>query len=607
MRRLLIGIVTLLAAFCSAPYLVERVEAFGGAGGGTDLCWKIGAFHGWTLPCPTTGAGTCNFAGTGTHTGSCFYYVSNSGDDLTCVAETTFTETPTQACATIGKVTAAIRSGKPDWVLFDRGSTWTVPDISTEPSSGGNYINTATTNTMCKVGVSRTSPIVFVSYGTGARPLLKWSNMHASSSRKVFGSNNCSIHPNYLAIFDLDFHNYKADPDDPDFDSTTDGPWLRTNSLAFNSCLSAGAKLGQCPKFVFVENVRMRYLSGPALQNYEFAMVRRSASNGGGGANSIDGESMPVMNVYWIENVDDHNAWDTAPPRLADVPRGSGTHNVYGNSFETSPNSVGSIFYYGNISSRSSYDCHKNRQGGRMINNFYFQCTEGFEIGKGNTYRTGFITGSNGIVPANSPTENLVAWNVSQENARSGTGTSAGVHANILGILQPMTVHNNLTFKPIAGATSTGLGHISIDGDAANVTARNNVVCGLLGGSNDVHDDGGASFPQNNVIGTNTTRALATGTDNIGQASCTSPGLVGPDTTRDVQRYDSEVLGGPGTFANFLACALANERGAPPFRGREAEFTGWDARCTAAAVNAWIREGFGMQAVPDAADLKLPF
>lgn len=55
-----------------------------------------------------------------------------------------------------------------------------------------------------------------------------------------------------------------------------------------------------------------------------------------------------------------------------------------------------------------------------------------------------------------------------------------------------------------------------------------------------------------------------------------------PDPTRTIERYDSEILGGPGTLADFLTKAKANYKG------------NWDPRLTARQVNQWIAAGFGL-------------
>jgi hypothetical protein len=55
-----------------------------------------------------------------------------------------------------------------------------------------------------------------------------------------------------------------------------------------------------------------------------------------------------------------------------------------------------------------------------------------------------------------------------------------------------------------------------------------------------------------------------------------------PDPGRTIERYDAEVLGGPGTYADFTAQARVNQK------------ANWNYKLTADAVNIWMRAGYGI-------------
>lgn len=87
---------------------------------------------GYTVINPVdTTSGTCG-GPTATADGTCIYYVANDGtDDATnCKGyPPPVTSTPTTKCATLSFAMQRIRPGKPDWVLFKRGQTFTVSSL----------------------------------------------------------------------------------------------------------------------------------------------------------------------------------------------------------------------------------------------------------------------------------------------------------------------------------------------------------------------------------------------------------------------------------------------------------------------------------------------
>ena len=97
----------------------------------------------------------------------------------------------------IAKGKSLIRSGRPDWLLLERGSVWK-----------------ERIGTWSKSGRSATEPIVIGAYGTGARPLIKTGNETA------FNTNGSKLADN-IAIIGLSFHAHTVDPYSADYNGTT--------------------------------------------------------------------------------------------------------------------------------------------------------------------------------------------------------------------------------------------------------------------------------------------------------------------------------------------------------------------------------------------------
>lgn len=108
--------------------------------------------NGWSVltPTPTT-SGSCGSASP-TSDGSCIWYVSNAGtdDNTNCIGYAPpVTSTPATTCATAAFALGKMRSGKPDWVLFKRGETFT---------------NTTTNVLGIRFGDTKTAPAVLSAY-----------------------------------------------------------------------------------------------------------------------------------------------------------------------------------------------------------------------------------------------------------------------------------------------------------------------------------------------------------------------------------------------------------------------------------------------------------
>ena len=181
----------------------------------SNVCFQIGA-DGWTKTngCETTGTGTCGDS-TGTYTGTCIVYVSDSaGVDATCAAQLPpKTDTPAAgvACKTIAKGISLLRGfATADWFLLKRGDTFV----------GQDFDGSGTTNAgLCRSGISSTQPLYVGNFGTtGARPIVEpnASSNAGSNGRAGFmifyGGGGCTGSGNNIALIGLDIYGIKNDP-----------------------------------------------------------------------------------------------------------------------------------------------------------------------------------------------------------------------------------------------------------------------------------------------------------------------------------------------------------------------------------------------------------
>ena len=164
-------------------------------------------------PTPNT-SGTC---AAGTANGTCIFYVSDSdgndcNDGLSAVANPRGCGAGPVKTLLAGYQKLAKLNGKPTWLLFKKGDTFTNQNFADGPNSSCCFL---------AFGQSADKPMVLSSYdpanptvpnpGTGgARPLIKtaagMSGLSAQGGRG--GGNN-------LAIVGLEFYSYANDPSYP--------------------------------------------------------------------------------------------------------------------------------------------------------------------------------------------------------------------------------------------------------------------------------------------------------------------------------------------------------------------------------------------------------
>ncbi|MGH6876189.1 MAG: hypothetical protein ACREHV_02295, partial [Rhizomicrobium sp.] len=189
--------------------------------------------------------------------------------------------------------------------------------------------------------------------------------------------------------------------------------------------------------------------------------------------------------------------------------------------------------------------------------------------------------------------DNLIAHQV------QGTGNIYGLVLGSGGA--PFTdtdVHNNVIYdwgNGLSASGATGF-YISIptSGSSGNTFEDNQIQMpnGATIGSTDGTSGGSITLSDNSYYSANPTNqwfydntsyvSTSTWNTEMGDTGATYTPVSYTDNTRDIQTYDSEVLGGPGTFADFMAGADAQS------------YEDWNPAYTPEVVNDWMRAGYGL-------------
>jgi hypothetical protein len=607
----------------------------------------------------------------------------------------------------------------------------TGPKLTIDGASGGNSVipngNTFTalllrrgdTFTMAnggidlrfKDGVNSSQPLLYGTYGTGARPIVKVPN---GTNAFQIGATNAITN---LAIIGWDFYGYQYDPQSVNFDgSNLTGSGFPT-AIAVDRVMSS----------LLIENCRTRYLHnldiGSSLGLSSGLIIRRNQLVG---AYSLHLSAMQNMliadqNAGWIieENVMDMGGWnsDLIQPQSSTItqaspgvvtfsitlPSGSYTPpngsyiqfaqsgggitagaqyislNKSGGTFQISTDGVtpinttaglvspqnvyfigpeptafnrncymseggptGKGTWRGNISTRSASSGAQVRPGGDVYDNLFIKNFEGLVLGSGgqsDSFTINYVNAYNNVVlnaddihsipPQVGGTGGEVVCadttvNITN-NIFSNTSSSGGLSFSVGATVVNAVVTGNITFNwvsgiaqdPIGGLmpsnlTITNAGSGYVDGvyehglltggsgtgsPQAWTTISGGIVTKILPSNPSGHGFViGDTLGLNNAsVGGSGSGAVLTVTE-VGTAMTASnnptnlpgtiPWLSYPDPGRTIERYDTEILGGPGTFNDFIAAALNQDQPT------------WNANLTAINVNTYIRDGFGGASPP---------
>ena len=270
-------------------------------------------------------------------------YVSNStGNDRTGVVGDINRPYKTLAA---GK--ARLRNGKPDWVLLKKGDTWT--------NEAFGYLSVS--------GRSATEPMLFSSYGQGARPLIKTL---PRQSEIGIGSGGGRGRGDFIAVVGLEFYAHTRDPESPTFDfGTLSGAHRGFFFLSYYNWLL----IEDC-KFSFYDGNAVQTLASPTNT---FLMRRNVVTN----SYSIVGHSVGIYiegcgNPRFEQNLWDNNGWN------ANIPKASPTifnRNVY------IEQSCGPATATEEMSFNSASEGHQFRTGGTITNSLFIGNSNGFDLG----------------------------------------------------------------------------------------------------------------------------------------------------------------------------------------------------------------------------------
>lgn len=312
------------------------------------------------------------------------------------------------------------------------------------------------------------------------------------------------------------------------------------NNPAYTSTGSnlAGFIINNPANWILIEDCKLRFLGS----NFSVSslLLRRNII--------VDSFSMGTMHGFYSyllleENLFDHNGWNAAVE-----PRSIFQHNVYGQS-STQP---AIIVYRGNISANGSDVGLRSRGGGLIDNNLLIQNGYGIDYGQ-----------ADGTLP-NGPGPFAVQNNVILSGLDiTGTGfTPVGI--SVAAVAQPISITNNLIAHSLASSSR---------GIALNIPSQSAVV------SKNVIVDWGAGAGA--IYNSGTTATVTS--DNITNTGSSLSGLGFPDPSRTMASYAS-TIGLAGSLDAFLAAARLQSK------------DNWNPALMAAAVNDYLRAGFGMTA-----------
>jgi len=487
-----------------------------------------------------------------------------------------------QPVRTLAHAVTLLRDGYPDWLLLKAGDAWNevFPNWGYEGKSGR----------------SEQEPLLISSYGTGDRPIIRCNN-------GAHGLAKFSHTPrNHIFVIGIDFYSDQHDPASPSFDaSTTESMgvfWLDdSEDLLFEDCrfrfLSGGLVIQENDTNYHIKNVRIRR----CVITDSYAIDRGTGNfSSGYYLNLIDG-------VLVEENIFDHNGWNE---NVTGANATVFSHNSYTSECRN-------VVMRGNLYLRASSLSTKFRSdrtdgsvGIFVYNNFIYESEVGISIGKETVaplrFRDVTIQGN-------------VLLNISENNP---TGRVLGWGLEIMDVANALVTDNLIVNQPTSNSYAIHLYRESNSG----VTIRNNLMYRIGDHALWVEPQAAWSNIQfvNNVIQNPDLDALLTShagsfaavaysgnTYYAGPAATVlyrasnepltfaewradhEPNALWqqstyPDPNRNLVTYQQS-LGRTATVDAFMAAI------------RQQSKANWQPEYTAAAVNDYIRAGFGVAAV----------
>jgi hypothetical protein len=390
-------------------------------------------------------------------------------------------------------------------------------------------------------------------YTSGPRPLIKISS---GMNPGLFAWGG---YGDYSAIVGIEIYAHDRDPSSPTFNSSTvAGPSTGISYLSpFNWLLIEDCKIS-----FFNLNVDTEATMNPGPNgNLYFRRNTITDSYGiAGSSNSMShGMLVTKTTTTLVENLFDHNGWNTS---VLNAGPSQFNHNIYVSGYQLDsvngkipPNtgylSVATV--QGNIFSNDSSGS-QFRSGGTVDNNLFVA----------NPYPHNIGAPVANVV--NSVTNNVYLQGYTGLGTGWGPATMEAVYNGDYYNLGTVTFSSNI----VANAQSSNSG-IVIQSGYAGSTITGNIIFNWL---NPIVDNGTGTIITNNNLDVTGTNANPGGS---------APAEPFPAPTRSVGSYYATLgLGGTGQLSDFLSAARLQSKG------------NWNSQLMAAAVNSYIRAGFGL-------------
>ena len=342
---------------------------------------------------------------------------------------------------TLGAAVKLLRSGYPDWLLLKAGDVWVGGGFGTFTDIGGR---------------STDEPMLFSSYGSGARPQLQPNGTEGA----LFAKQGTKVCP-HVYVIGLDFYDPRLDPSSSSFQT---GPLKSVTGFGW---LDGGDD-------ILVEDCYFRFLnggidlqpvSGPNPQN---VVLRRNVVTDIY-VNPGDCQGFffyKVTNLLVEENVFDHNGWNDQ----AGVPADVFSHHLY-------IDEVNNMVFRRNLVLRSSSLSVKFRSddkdgsiGAVVQNNFLFEGEVGISV----RVNGGTILPSDGTCFSNYQILDNVLLQINRDNP---TGRGIGWGMEILSTANSVISGNVFSDFSFTGNAFA----ISLTGDddtfiSTGITVQNNLA-----------------------------------------------------------------------------------------------------------------------------------
>jgi hypothetical protein len=534
--------------------------------------------NGWTIFTPSTDTRLIYVSSTNGNDATAQFYTPS---DAAISSDPFLPSGAIKPYKTIAEAAKNARNDSPDWILLKRGDTW----FESLPLRSGK---------------SKTEPYLASYYGSAKeRPLLKTGSKA--------GFSQCCKNHHYIAVSGVAFYAHTRDFNSPDFASQDGASGF--NFFTGDTYTGTG---------VLVEGCSFRFYTGNVVQGggtINDVVIRRNLILDNYSATGhSQGMYTKNVNIILEENIFDHNGWFKQQIGSGQE-KDSGQATMYNHN--TYFCNAQSATFQGNMFLRASSMGNKwtandgiaSAKNITIENNLYVEGEIGIGIG-GNVseppHRFKNVIIKNNVmtdIGRAQPTNRTLGWYLDINDWDIGT-----VSGNLF-------IHNTSTVVKNVYA-------INLDGETRDVTIENNIIHGLNSNSRMVSlTDGStkqnivfksnavqcgdyevtlidAKASLNNYLFSNNTYFSGRTQDEWFLNAGTRTGFAGwqsaagetgseakqisySDPTRTVETYHAS-LGKEATLAAFIAEAR-----------KQSKFN-WRTEYTAAAVNEWIRAGFGM-------------